>query len=87
MYTTTRHGRTGYGNRAYASNTAHLDIPRISGWLLIGIALLSIFFLAIALTRRNGFAQSWQMVLALTLTETVADAVKQALVNLASEVL
>ena len=75
--------RTGYGNKAYARRP--IDVQQISGWLLILMAISAGVFLGIALTRPNGFAKSWGILLAFTLTEATVEAAKRFLINTINE--
>ena len=75
--------RTGYGNKAYTR--APIDVQQISGWLLILMVISAGVFLGVALTRSNGFAKSWGILLAFTLTEAVVEAAKRFLINMVSE--
>lgn len=75
--------KTGYGNKAYAR--APIDVQQISGWLLILMVVSAGAFLAIALSRQNGFAKSWGILLAFTLTEAVVEAAKRFLINMVVE--
>jgi len=45
MSTTTRDGRTGYGNKAYR-RALSLDIQHISGWILVLIGIFAVVFCA-----------------------------------------
>lgn len=75
--------RTSYGNKAYARTK--IDVQQISGWLLILMVISAGVFLGIALTRPNGFAKSWGILLAFTLTEATVEAAKRFLINTINE--
>lgn len=75
--------RTGYGNKAYARQP--INVQQVSGWLLILMVISAGVFLGIALTRPNGFAKSWGILLAFTLTEAVVESAKRFLINMVNE--
>jgi UPF0716 family protein affecting phage T7 exclusion len=83
MSTTTRDGRTGYGNKAYSHKFT--DVQHISGWALLLMGVLAVIFLGIALMRKNGFSIAWHSVIAMVLMRAVGDAVEQFMVEVASE--
>ena len=75
--------RTGYGNKAYTRTP--ISAQQISGWLLILMVISAGVFLGVALTRPNGFARSWGILLAFTLTEATVEAAKRFLINAINE--
>lgn len=84
MYTTSKQGRTGYGNKAYASRQG-FDGVQVAGWVLFGLGVFSLLFLFLALRQKNGFKKSWHSVLAMVVQQTIADAIMHTLINASDE--